>query len=787
MRLPLLTALMAVFVLNAPIRADSLPLVSDVEGQPLAANVQRLIQAMELVGAPIAKDTVTALDLAIKAKDVRKLQELLDPLALVQVTINPESRVKVVRGPATVKLQQAGFVPVVVKVVNEATVKKTLRISSPQAGPVYSTREINKKFDERFLHVEMFQSPPMTADLSGLKLEYAIALIYSAEAGKREATIGFDVGQGNQDLGFRGEVPILFDVKPGIPVKLRVLDHDGKPTVARFTFRDESNHVYPTQLKRLAPDFFFHQQIYREDGGTVLLPPGELTMEFGRGPEYQLITQKIKVRADASNEFTVKLQRWIDPMQYGFYNGDHHIHAAGCAHYTSPTEGVMPQDMFLHIKGEGMNVGCCLTWGPCFDFQRNFFEPNVHKLSEPLTLLKYDLEISGFGSQAMGHVCLLNLRDQTYPGSEGTKVKGWPTWTTPAMRWAKLQGGVTGYAHSGNGLQINPTNAAPRLIRFYDTNGDGKLSAMESKTALLPKSFGDIDRDADGSVTLDELLRVHEQVIDQFTNYAIPEMGGIGAQEIAVTTAQGLCDFISAMDTARVPEWNCWYHLMNCGFPLKASGETDFPCISGSRVGMGRVYVQMGKIDKIDYTDWCLGIAKGRSYVSDGYGHALEFKVNDKSPGFGDVMLDKAGNVKVKAKVAFAPVQVLGTAVGGPLSTGKTRKIELIVNGEVAKSIDVDADAKEHDLTFDIPIERSSWVALRHFPSMHTNPVNVMVGGKPIRGSKRSAQWCIGMIEQLWRMREMNIIPAERTEAKETFEKVLKQYRAIVEESPEGS
>ena len=30
--------------------------------------------------------------------------------------------------------------------------------------------------------------------------------------------------------------------------------------------------------------------------------------------------------------------------------------------------------------------------------------------------------MSGFGSQALGHVCLLNLRDQTYPGSAGTKV-----------------------------------------------------------------------------------------------------------------------------------------------------------------------------------------------------------------------------------------------------------------------------------------------------------------------------------------------------------------------------
>ncbi len=96
-------------------------------------------------------------------------------------------------------------------------------------------------------------------------------------------------------------------------------------------------------------------------------------------------------------------------------------------------------------------------------------------------------------------------------------------------------------------------------------------------------------------------------------------------------------DFISAMDTERTPEWNCWYHIMNCGFPLKVSGETDFPCISGSRVGQGRVYVQLGKIDAVDYSAWCKGIALGRSYVSDGYAHALEFKVNDTAPGFGEV------------------------------------------------------------------------------------------------------------------------------------------------------
>jgi hypothetical protein len=54
---------------------------------------------------------------------------------------------------------------------------------------------------------------------------------------------------------------------------------------------------------------------------------------------------------------------------------------------------------------------------------------------------------------------------------------------------------------------------------------------------------------------------------------------------------------------------------------------------------------------------------------------------------------------------------------------------------------------------FSIPLERSSWVALRQFPQLHTNPVYVLVEGKPIRASRDSAQWALACINQLWRAR----------------------------------
>jgi hypothetical protein len=760
------------------------------EGQPLASNVQRLLQALDFLGAPLPRDKAAALETAIKERDAKKLQQLLDPHVLALVQLSPESRVKARRGPADVPLQQGGYTPFILKVHNESTVTKPLRISSPQAGPLFSGGRAplvkQKPSKDYFLDLEIYTQQPMTEKLSGLEVEYVIGLVHSTEAGKREVVLTFDVGQGTQDLGFRAEVPVLFQIRPAIPVTLRVKDVTGQPTVGRFTFKDKQGRVYPPQAKRLAPDFFFQQQIYRNDGGTVLLPPGELTMIYGRGPEYRLQEQKISIPETGQATLSVQLERWINPADYGFYSGDHHIHAAGCAHYTSPTEGVFPQDMFLHVKGEALNVGCCLTWGPCYDFQRQFFEPRPHKVSEPLTLLRYDVEVSGFGSQALGHVCLLNLRDQTYPGSEGTKTKGWPTWTTPLMRWAKAQGAFCGYAHSASGLGVNPRSAARRLLAELDTDKKGKISAAEAGKGLLPEDFKTIDANRDGFLDEAELTASITRAAGKLPNLAIPEMDGIGAQEICVTAAQGLCDFISAMDTQRTPEWNCWYHIMNCGFPLKVSGETDFPCVSGSRVGQGRVYVQLGKVDAIDFESWCLGLAKGRSYVSDGYAHALQFTVVGKSSGQA-VDLKGPGKVTVKARVAFAAETPLGTSVGGQVPTGKTRKVEVVVNGQPIAFREVPADDKEHDLSFEVPIAHSSWVALRHFPQMHTNPVNVIVDGKPIRASRQSALWCIGTIEQLWRVRNGVIAAQEREEAHRTFLRMIEVYRKIAAECPEGS
>ena len=159
---------------------------------------------------------------------------MLDAQVLALVEINPEVRVKAIRGLAKASIQQHGFTPLLLKIHNMAHVETALNVHSPNAGPVYAGGSVGilKRQEQtelaegenvageknRFLEAEVFRAPPLTARLSGLDIEYVLLNVSSTAAGRREALLQFDVGQGTQDLGFRGEVPVLFHAVPAISI-----------------------------------------------------------------------------------------------------------------------------------------------------------------------------------------------------------------------------------------------------------------------------------------------------------------------------------------------------------------------------------------------------------------------------------------------------------------------------------------------------------------------------------------------------------------------------------------
>jgi hypothetical protein len=721
-----------------------------LDQQPLVASVRRLVDAMAYLGEPFDREAVGAFERAAGADDLAQVQaaidRLVDPRCLLAVRINPESRVTVSRGAAPATLVEDGWRAFLVKVQNEAGVTAPLTVESPQARPVYRPATGNAMAPpsvtqadvrDRWLALQMHDEKPLEPALSGLPLEYRIVLLYSRDRGQREAQLGAIAGTGSEDVGFRNRVAVLFTADPAQDLVLRVADEQGRPCMASLVVKDALGRVYPARSKRLAPDFFFQEQVYREHGESLRLPPGEYAVTIGRGPEYVPDQQRVVIPASgAPAPLESRLRRWIDPAAQGWYSGDHHVHAAGCSHYESPTEGVRPEDMMRHVLGEALSVASVLNWGPGYYHQRQYFEGRDNRLSTASTLLHYDLEVSGFPSSHCGHLVLLRLHEQDYP--ETRQIEDWPSWDLPILRWAKAQGAVTGFAHTGWGLPVASTD--------------------------LP-------------------------------NFEVPPYDGIGANEYIVDVTHDAVDFISAVDTPYVDELNIWYHTLNCGFRTRLSGETDFPCITDERVGGGRSYV--GIADGLTYEKWCEGVRSGRCYVSDGYGHLIDFSVNGVAVGVNQSELSLAapGTVTVAAKVAcLLPEQE-------PESTPAIRKVpywtpeharvrgarevlvEVIVNGRAVASTRMPGDGTLRDVRLEVPIARSSWIALRLKGCAHTNPVFAIVGGRPIRASRQSAEWCLAGVERCWTQKGPRIRTRERAAAAAAYDYARERYRRLIEES----
>ena len=720
--------------------------------QPFALHVRQLEDALDYLGQPLPAADQRAINDALGQVDetraVAEIEQVLDKYVLCIIGINAESRVKVEAGPAKPELVEGGIRLFLVKVQNQAHITAPLAVASPNSGEVYiqSKGDPEPRMERtardaaaRWADISLFSNPPMNKRLLGLGIEYQILEVYSRDQGQRAAKVSFNVGQGSQDIGFRNDMLIVFNALPAHPITLHIQDENGRPAIASLVVRDRRNRLYPNPAKRLAPDFFFQPQVYRADGEMLNLPDGYYTITYTGGPEFVAHTKEIAVDAHGPAELSFRLERWIDPLKFGWYSSDHHIHAAGCSHYQNPTEGVLPQDMNRQVRGENLNITAVLTWGPDYYYQKQFFSGHDDPLSTPSCLMHYDLEVSGFPSSHAGHLVLLGLHQQDYPGTK--RIEDWPTWDLPILQWAKSQGATVGFAHSGWGLQVSG----------HDLPG-----------------------------------------------FQMPAFDGIGANEyIADVTQPGAVDFISAGDTPYVWELGIWYHTLNVGFRTRISGETDFPCIYDGRVGQGRGYA---KIDgALTYAKWLAALRNGRSYVSDGRSHLMDFTVNNVALGTenSEVRLDAPSTITARVQVAANLDTIPNEALRRRnydekpywdlerARVGNTRQVpvELVVNGKAVARQEVLADDMKHDLVFQTPIDKSSWVAIRILPSSHTNPIFVLVGDKPVRASRRSAEWCLAAVHQCWTQKARNISAAQIGDARKAYDQAAKVYRRLIAES----
>lgn len=731
--------------------------------QPFAAQLERLLTALNSIGEPLRPDEQKSLHrlLAGNASDtVARCEEVLRPHVLLRVDINPESRVTMTRGDAKAELVEHGWRTFLVRVSNESADTSPFQITSPQAGPMgrpsgndtvaahdFTIGAVDEvEAESRWIALNNWTSPPLLPRLSGLSIEYRILQIYSRDHGQREASLTAEAGAEQQDLGFGSTVPILFQCLPSNKIKIHVHDPVGDGATASLLITDGFGRVYPTQGKRGLPDLWFQPQIYREDGESIDLSDGAYSLVYGRGPEYVEKQIQLHVQGASPGALQLDLERWVQPKKFGYYSGDSHIHAAGCSHYESPTEGVTPEVMRRQVEGEALDVGSVLIWAPGWYYQSQFFTGHADHSADHTpdpSLLRYDVEVSGFPCSHSGHLVLLRLAQESYPGAKS--LDDWPSWNLPVVHWAKSQGAYAGYAHTGWG--------------------------MVTASSELP-------------------------------NYLIPAFDSCGANECIIdVTHPGMVDFMSGCDLWPFVELNIWYHILNSGFTLAFAGETDFPCITDHCVGGGRSYVQLSGEPSGDsgYSDWVRrGMKEGRSYFGDGRSHIFDLAVQDAHSG-DELRIEGASDLQITATACawLAPDPAAGEKIRSTspyrppywhverARIGDSRQVavELVVNGLPVQRTTITADGTLHPVQFTQRISRSSWVALRIYPSCHTNPVTVQVGGQPIRASKKSAQWCRAGVDACWEQKRLRIRPSELEEAARAYDHARAVYDRIIAES----
>lgn len=137
------------------------------------------------------------------------LATAVEPLVVLRVDVNPESRVK---------LSAVGPLPDLVvdrthrfllEVRNDARIRAPLRV-------VATDRSTNPSRPARFCEVGLVDGVASSSFLSGAEREWKIVEIRVLEVGRREVHLEADVGQGTQDLGFRAAADLLLK---GVPAR----------------------------------------------------------------------------------------------------------------------------------------------------------------------------------------------------------------------------------------------------------------------------------------------------------------------------------------------------------------------------------------------------------------------------------------------------------------------------------------------------------------------------------------------------------------------------------------
>ncbi|MFC1737045.1 CehA/McbA family metallohydrolase, partial [Candidatus Hydrogenedentota bacterium] len=261
----------------------------------------------------------------------------------------------------------------------------------------------------------------------------------------------------------------------------------------------------------------------------VDLPPGDYTLDVGKGIEFTPQKMAFSITAGKVNKIKMQLERFVDFPSRGWWAGDDHFHFRR-------EDTSMDDYLMMTAAAEDVAIVNVLQMGSFLsgDAFRQFAWGADGRNSNGKQVLVPGQEEPRTGM--LGHVIGLNVQsyvrhlDQYFHYDRVFKP-------------LRAQGALTGYAH----------------VRGYTKDGAGNLIN-------------------------------HKGVVIDQENCAVAWTPFNCDQGLTVDLAEGLVDFVEIIDSRNTLNPSVYYEFLNLGFHITASAGSDFPYGAG-HVAEQRVYV----------------------------------------------------------------------------------------------------------------------------------------------------------------------------------------------------
>lgn len=461
----------------------------------------------------------------------------------------------------------------------------------------------------------------------------------------------------------------------------------------------------------------------------ISLEPGEYEVTVERGKEYFPLTRRIIVAEQTRHEEEFVLCRWVNMAERGWYSGETHVHRR---HHELPNVQL----------AEDLNVAFPVTFWTVNAGEVPGLEPSPLRSQGPSPLGP---------RQDLGHA--MQTIDDTHVY--------FPRNTEYEIFFLGDRRHTLGAVFFLNHRTVFGQGAPPIREIAEQAHREGALIDLDKHSWPW-------------SMMLVPIARVN---LYELANNSVWRTN-FGFRQLTVPPAPYMN---VELDNGGVDEWGWlqfgfenYYTLLNCGFRLAptagtASGVHPVP------LGFSRVYVHLD--GPFDGQAWIEGLRQGRSFVTTGPMLFAQFR--GAHPG----------HIFAEPTVAprTYPLQVT-TLSEQPLS-----RIDVIVNGRQVMEWQPAADrnaqgAFTSDRTVEVPLDASSWIAVRCFQHgedgrvrfAHTAPWHVEMGGLPVQPRREEVAYLLHRMDaEIDRNRGVLSQPAldEFIEARQIFQALMDRAR----------